>query len=306
MEALTLRVFILGGTGTIGRAVVADLAARSHDVVGLSRSVASDAVLRALGAAPCRGDLLEPEPWVDHAVGHDAVVQLAATFEDDMGAVDARVMSALVRAAQVRSEPLRVVYTGGCWLYGETGDRMASEETPFNPLPAFAWMVAQADMLLSAPAMRAAIIHPAIVYDAGDGGAFHRFVAAAKAGQPIEIWGSQDTRWPLIESSDLARAYGDLVERRDLVGHFNAVAEEGVPVGDLARTIARAYGGPREPVVLDMDAAIAAHGASAKGPMLDQRMSGEKLRAATGWAPQVTDFRQSCLIKAASDARRGR
>lgn len=73
-------------------------------------------------------------------------------------------------------------------------------------------------MLLKTPNLRTAVVHPAMVYNTRDGGAFHRFLSAVKAGRQIEIWGSAATRWPLIESRDLARIYCDLAERQDLAG----------------------------------------------------------------------------------------
>nr|WP_293577791.1 NAD-dependent epimerase/dehydratase family protein [Phaeobacter sp.] len=285
-----MRVFILGGTGTIGTAIVAELVRRNHQVVALSRSEKSDKSLRVAGAVPCRGDMTEPEPWADVASTSDAVVQVAATFGDDMGDVDAKAMNALIEASQTRTEPMGLIYTGGCWLYGETGDEIAVEERPFDPLPAFSWMVNHAQMLLSAVNLRTAVIHPAMVYDMQDGGVFHRFVAAAKVGQRPEIWGSAATRWPLIESADLARAYCDLVERSDLVGHFNVVAEEGVTVSRITTVISEAFGSPEEPIIRSLDDAIAENGDWAKGPTLDQQMSARKLRSALGWQPETTDF----------------
>jgi uncharacterized protein YbjT (DUF2867 family) len=50
-----MRVFIAGGTGTIGEAVIKELRRAGHAVTGLARSEASDAKLRALGATPHRG-----------------------------------------------------------------------------------------------------------------------------------------------------------------------------------------------------------------------------------------------------------
>ena len=52
-----MRVFITGGTGTIGEAVIKELRRAGHTVTGLSRSEASDAKPRALGATPHRGAL---------------------------------------------------------------------------------------------------------------------------------------------------------------------------------------------------------------------------------------------------------
>jgi len=58
-----MRVFITGGTGTIGEAVIKELCRAGHAVRGLSRSEASDAKLRALGAMPHRGLLDQPASY---------------------------------------------------------------------------------------------------------------------------------------------------------------------------------------------------------------------------------------------------
>lgn len=114
-----MNVFVLGGTGSIGSAVVAELIDRGHDVTALSRLARSDAHLGCAGASPIRGDLRDPASWCAEAAAHDAVSQAAATCDDDMGAVDAAIVEALIGASCALSRPLRVIYTGGCWLYPE-------------------------------------------------------------------------------------------------------------------------------------------------------------------------------------------
>ncbi len=292
-----MRVFILGGTGSIGTAVTAELCRRSHEVTALSRSGVADDKLRRLGADPSRGDLRAPAGWAAEAVGHDAIIHAAATFSDDMGDVDTQVVSALIGAAkQTRHKP-RLIYTGGCWLYGETGDAVATEDSRFNPIPAFSWMVGNAARLLATPAFSAAILHPAMVYHA-DGGVFDRFIEPPREGRPMEIWGDRQTRWPLIHRSDLARAYCDLLVRPDLTGHFNVVSEEGVRVGDIVDAIAQALGSTLPPATLSADVLVSRHGAWAIGPTLDQQMSAAKLRSETGWTPEITDYRRSDLFEA--------
>lgn len=292
-----MKVFVLGGTGSIGTGLVNELVARNHSVTALSRSAASDRALETSGARPLRGDLDQPSGWIYEAAAQDALIQIAATFGDDMGEVDEKLLAALIDATNDARRPLRVLYTGGCWLYGATGDAVATEETPFDPLPSFDWMVKGGEKLLSAPFLSTAIIHPAMVYHA-QGGVFERFLTAAQARRPVEIWGAARTRWPIIERSDLARAYCDILARPDLTGHFNAGSEEGVRVGDIVEAFVQHYGGPSDPIVLSAEEVVAEHGAWAKGPTIDQQMSSRKLRDATGWTPLITDFRSSALFAA--------
>ena len=291
-----MRVFILGGTGSIGTAVVQELVARSHDVVALSRSEKSDEKLSLLGAAPCRGDLRAAEGWVDEALACDAVIQVAATFDEDMAVADNCVTSALISASSERGGTLRLIYTGGCWLYGETGDAIATEDRPFDPLRAFSWMVGHAERLLKCPTLSTAVVHPAMVYHE-EGGAFERFLKAARENRPIEIRGGPDTRWPIIERTDLANAYCDLLMRPELKGHFNVSSEVGVRVGDIAKRFAGAYGSTGEVVVRCVEDVVRQHGSWAKGPTLDQQMSSGKLQNATGWKPKVIDYQRSAVFE---------
>ncbi|MEM7426107.1 MAG: NAD-dependent epimerase/dehydratase family protein [Pseudomonadota bacterium] len=291
-----MRILLLGGTGSIGTAVVRELVAAGHHILALSRSETSDGKLTAAGAAAFRGDLREPEDWAHMVASCAAVVQVAATFEDDMGEVDRRLVDALLAATTGPGPRRRFLYTGGCWLYGATGEDIATEDGSFNPLSSFAWAVENGERLLRAGQFSTAILHPAMVYHE-EGGVFERFVAQARSGEPLEIWGSPDTRWPLVHRDDLAVAYRLLLGRPELTGHFNVAAEEGVRVKQIATAIAGRYGSPKEFPLKAVDDLVAEHGAWAEGPTLDQQMSAAKLRQATGWAAKVTDFTQAapCL-----------
>lgn len=289
-----MKVLILGGTGTIGTAVTQELLRNGHQVIGLSRSEASDQKLIAMGARPLRGDLRYPGDWVREVAKVDGLIQLAATFDDEMAAADTVAMTAILRQAALRTNPLRLIYTGGCWLYGTTGDRIAEEADPKHPIKSFAWMRDNARLALQAPSVSAAILHPAMVYHQ-HGGAFGDFLEAAQKARPFEIWGSISTRWPLVQRDDLARAYCMLLERPDLTGDFNVSAESGVPVAEVTHEIARRHGHDGGYVVRSLKHVLCKYGDWAEGPTLDQQMGSAKLRALTGWQPQFASFRDAAF-----------
>lgn len=284
-----MKTLVLGATGSIGTAVTKELIANGHSVIALSRSSESDAKLRQWGARPFRGDLRNPIAWADKVKDCDGIIQVAATFTDDMDAVDHAVLVALEQAVQRSGIRPRLIYTGGCWMYGNTGDLVATEDTPFNPLAEFAWADRTATNLLASRNFSCAIIHPAMVCHEG-GGVFARFVQAVQAQNPVEIWGNADTRWPLIHRDDLAIAYRLLLERRDLTGHFNAVAQQSIRVGQIANALSTHFNSPATPIIRDIADVIAEFGGWAAGTVLDQQMSAQKLRDATGWRPKYSDF----------------
>jgi nucleoside-diphosphate-sugar epimerase len=168
-----VRVFVLGGTGSIGSAIVRELVSRGHEMHGLARSQASAKKLAALGATPLPGDIALPEQWIGTLPHVDAIVHAACDFSPAMGEIDRRLLDALLPALAAQPNKPRFIYTGGCWLFGATGDEVATEQTPFRPLAAFARMVPNLQRVLDTPDIDGIVIHPAMVYEP-DGGAFRR------------------------------------------------------------------------------------------------------------------------------------
>lgn len=288
-----MKVMILGGTGSIGSAVTQELVKHGHEVLGLCRSAASAKKLKSFGAQPIFGDLRQPEGWSKVAAAQDAVIQLATDFSGDMGEVDATAMQALISAASTRSTPLRLIYTGGCWLYGETHSRVATEAMPKRPISAFTWMQDSAQALQEASNISCTVLHPAMVYHEDGGGAFSRYVEAACGDAPIEVWGSLKTRWPLVHRQDLAQAYRLLLEAPDLCGEFNVAAEIGVPLKQILAEISRRKNHDGSYLLRSRKHVMFKYGAWAEGPTLDQQMSAEKIKAECGWQPQYRRFEQA-------------
>ena len=108
-----MRVLILGGTGLIGAAVIRELIKHRHKVLALSRSTRSMAMLKALGASPLRGDLRAPDAWVQSVRRVDAIIQVAATFTQDMGQVESKALEAIIQALGRKNGKIRLIYTAG-------------------------------------------------------------------------------------------------------------------------------------------------------------------------------------------------
>ena len=76
-----MRVFVTGGTGLIGSAVIAELRRGGHRVLALARSEASAANLEESGAEPFRGNLGDLDALRAGAAQADGVIHLA--FSND-------------------------------------------------------------------------------------------------------------------------------------------------------------------------------------------------------------------------------
>jgi len=155
---------------------------------------------------------------------------------------------------------------------------VATEETPFAPLPAFAWMVPHLQRILDSIEVDGLVVHPAMVYG-GDGGVLRRFAREAAERPAIRVVGSESVRWPLVHCDDLAVLYALVLDAAPRGSCWLGVAIDGFPVGRLARAYAR------EIDIISADAIAAELGEWARGYACDQRLSGAKARRELGWMP---------------------
>src|SRR5436853_6472574 len=78
------RAFVTGGSGFLGRKLIATLVARGVEVKALSRSEKSDAEVTKRGAIPVRGDLDDIAAMKTGMAGCDVVFH-AAAYVDEHG-----------------------------------------------------------------------------------------------------------------------------------------------------------------------------------------------------------------------------
>jgi uncharacterized protein YbjT (DUF2867 family) len=120
-----MRVFITGGSGYVGQAVVQALVAEGHDVEALVREGADASVVSDIGAEPRRGHLGELDLLRAAGDRADAVIHLAPSDPD----TDLAASTAL----QERLGDGPFVFTGGAWVYGDT-DGVVNEDAPSRRL----------------------------------------------------------------------------------------------------------------------------------------------------------------------------
>jgi nucleoside-diphosphate-sugar epimerase len=277
-----MRIFVTGGSGYIGRSVVAELVRRGHHVSALVRSDAASATVRGLGAKAVHGSLESLDVIELAGREHDATVYLAAPTPPDGVAHEAKVLDVLLRVAP---DDHTIVYTSGAWVYGSRGDAVIDEDAPVNPIPIVAWRPAHEDRVLAARSrgVRAVVIRPAVVYGDG-GGIVGMLMASAKPG-PVRVVGDGTNRWPMVRVDALAELYAAAVEKAPANGIYNASSAASVPYVEIARAASRAAGGNGSIEHLTPENAHAAMGGFAEALAVDLRMSSEKAKRELGWDP---------------------
>jgi nucleoside-diphosphate-sugar epimerase len=285
-----VRVLVLGGTGSIGASVVSALLSRRHEVLGLARSDTAADSLSSRGVQSVRGDIRRPREWAGIVESVDAVIQTAGDFTSDADSIGRNLISTLLPRLGSRggSAPPTYICTGGCWLYGTTGDRVATEESPLNAPAEWAWSVDVARIVLSAPGVRGIVIHPAMVYER-DGGVLAQFRDdLARLGR-VRVFGHENIRWPMVHRADIGELYALALERAPCGTSYNGAAVDSITVGTLARAMARRAGVDPAPLVRPIDEAVSELGEWAHGYAIDQRMSSAKARRELLWLPTHTD-----------------
>jgi len=277
-----MRIFVTGGSGYIGRAIVAELRRRGHHVGALVRSDAAAATVRALGAEAVHGSLDSLDVIELAAREHDATVYAASALPPDGPAREAKVLDVLLRVAP---NDHALVYTSGAWVYGDRGDAVVDEEAPVKPIAMVAWRVAHEERVLAGRArgIRAVVIRPTAVYGEG-GGLIGRLVASANPG-PLRVVGDGANRWSTVRVDALAELYAAAVEQSAANGIYNAINGAPVPYIEIARAASRAAGGNGAIEHLTLENARAAMGPLADAFALDLQVTSEKARRELGWNP---------------------
>jgi nucleoside-diphosphate-sugar epimerase len=285
-----MRIFITGGAGYVGRAVVSALSAAGHEVIGLARTPDKVEVLERLGARAVAGALEDPASYVETAAGCDAVVHLAQSPGPDRAATDIAAVQSFLRAAREGGRVKSLVYTSVLFVLGDTGGVHAPESQANNP-PAYAAARAQAERLVlegGGATLACAVVRPGMVYGGGAGGSVSElFRGAVEEGAPTYVGGGEN-RWSLVHREDAAELFRTVLEGQSR-GIFHAVDGHPLAVREVAAAAGRAAGTSGRVESLPLEQARGVLGSFADALCLDQLADASRARA-LGWRPKWPAF----------------
>ena len=277
-----MRVFVTGATGFVGSAVVAELLASGHEVLGLARSDASAAQLAQMGADVLRGTIQDHDALRRGASEADGVAHLAFNHDfskfaqnvaDDAGAIET-----IGTALEGSGRPL--IVTSGLAL--QPAGPIATESD--NPGPHFPRRSEAAAAAAAAKGVRASAVRlPPSTHGKGDHGFVPTLINIAREKGVAAYVGDGENRWSATHRADAARVFRLALERGGEGGPFHAVAEESIPFRQIAEAIGK---GLNLPVVSVAPNEAEAHfGWFAAFAAMDLAASSARTRALLDWTP---------------------
>lgn len=287
-----MKIFVTGGTGYIGAAVVRELVSAGHDVTALARDGGGAERIRKWGAEHVEGALSDAQTLTRTADGHDAAIHLAQDREaDDRLTADRVVLDALSRALPRDGGIL--VYTSNAFLLGDQGLGPLQEDERWSLRPQWgAWRLDAEEHALSLGerGLRTAVIRPGQVYG-GTGGTLPMLFESAERDGAAAYVGNGANRWSMVHREDLARLFRTVVEER-AGGIYHGVDGTPVPVREIARAVSEAAGRQGRVRSIPLQEARAEMGGFADMLVLDVSV-GNRAARSLGWEPRHRPFPDS-------------
>jgi nucleoside-diphosphate-sugar epimerase len=277
-------VFVTGGTGLIGSAVVAELIGSGHTVLALARSDASALAAEAAGAKTLRGGLANLDVLRAGAARADGVIHLA--FANGISSADAFAQAAAEESAALAALGEELVGSGRPFVTVSgtpyVPGRVSTEADPASTegLTGGRGRAVRAVLDLAARGVRSSVVRmPRTVHNDGKGGFAGMLTEIARRTRVSGYPGDGTQRWPAVHALDAAVLFRLALELAPAGTAWHAVADEGDAVRDIAAVIGRRLELPVETVPAETYGPL--------GPIFaaDQPSSSTYTRKTFGWEP---------------------
>lgn len=279
-----MKVFVTGASGFIGSAVVPELLAAGHTVVGLARSEESARALAASGAQVQRGSLDDVDALRTAAAAADGIIHLAFIHDfANMAAsvqTDVRAIETMGAALEGTGKPM-VIASG---LLGIAPGRPVLETDAAPP----GWPRGKAEetmIALASRGVRTSILRLSpSVHGEHDHGFVAYLVGQARANGAAAYVNEGTSRWPAVHRLDAARLFRLALEKAPAGSRLHGVHDEGIPTREIAEMIGRRLGVPV--VAKKQEEAGEYVGFLASFLAMDTPASSAATRQLLGWSPQ--------------------
>ena len=282
-----MQVFVTGGSGLTGPAVVAELIAAGHTVTGLARSDAAAARLESLGAAVHPGSLEDLASLRSGAEAADAVLHMAFGGDfadpDAMMRRDRTAIETLGGAVARTGKPF--VSTSGTLVL--PGGRESTERDVPDPVGIAPFRIPgeRACLGFAGQGVRASVVRLApTVHGPGDYGFIPLLIDTARKTGVSAYVGDGGNRWPAVHRLDAAVLFRLALEHAPAGSVLHGVAEN-VTLKSVAETIARRLGVPAVSLPPDEAAGHFPSPFLARAYGFDGPVSSAHTRESAGWSP---------------------
>ena len=282
---MPFRVFLTGGTGYVGSAVLDALVRGGHQVTAIARDPEKVARLESRGAAGLLAELGTPARYLGAALDAEVVIHAAIEHSARGPTLDRELLDRLLPALSDTGSGKTFIYTSGNFVIGPAPEP-ADETVVPAPVQQSAWRAPLERQVLEAMtlSLRTAVVRPGIVYG-GARGIVADLLKDAMNGL-VRVIGPGTNHWPCVYDRDLGELYARIAEAPEASGVYHANDEGDEQVNDIVEAIA-AHVSPRPDVRhVPIDEARAKMGPYADALALDQRLRSPRARA-LGWAPTL-------------------
>ncbi len=312
-----MKVFVAGATGVLGRALVPQLVARGHEVVGMTRSASKQDLVRSLGARPVVADALDPDA-VAQAVASaepEVIVHQLTALSGPISIRDARRPDrsfAVTMTNRLRTEATDHLLAAGravgarrfvaqsiaAFRFARAGGPVQTEADPLDPNPPAALRTGQAAILYLEQGVttiewgEGLALRYGSFYGPGTGIslAADAVIAGPVRKRRFPIVGDGGGVWSHVHIEDAAAATVAAVEHGE-PGIYNIVDDEPAPVREWLPVLASALDAKPPRRVPRWLARLAA-GETATLMMTDVRgVSNAKAKRELGWQPRYASWR---------------